>query len=371
MSRNSVWERIDQIFTRHEHGKDRASHLCLLLQEHFPMAEHIGAVLAAGDGVDAALIDQDGKERREHLSAFEDAASHLFSNPPPSLEQLPFKGNQSVEARICNGDIARGVVVLWIPKRQSVIDVHHELESLTHYFSLRWRLEDEGKRNVDKEAERLKQEFLADVGEVARPVVHELYNLLNTISLQVDLFKINLPEYYHDDLTVIKRQIVEMASVLKLFRQYRDRSSWKNEALDLNDLALEVVERFRREWGKEVRIETRFEEGLPLVTGSAVDLQRLLRFLLRGAAANSPPGHQLVMSTKCKTGHSFVEIEDVDQSNQSTLGGALEQHSKLEVDTCKMLAERARGKLTFTEHNRKFQASLELPSAVTRATVPA
>jgi signal transduction histidine kinase len=210
----------------------------------------------------------------------------------------------------------------------------------------------------------------ADVGALAGPITHEFNNFLNVILLQVAVLEQELPEYRRRESTVIRQQGKSVAELIRQWQQYRQRQPVL-QPVDLNRVARQAVEALCREQpafgvlpirlapaggdgqpaaaeaGAWVRLE--LAPRLPPVSGTALDVQRLVRFLVANAAAAilSPPG-LVTVRTGTADGKVVLQVED---NGPPALPARLaeffepsvilrEGANRLELATCKTLAHR-------------------------------
>ena len=130
---------------------------------------------------------------------------------------------------------------------------------------------------------------LADVGELAGPLTHEVNNLLNNLTLHLAVMQQLGSASLTPDLEAIRRQIANFAGVVSRFQ--RRRRQYDRGEPPLIDLNAMVSEAARLQPPDSVSLE--LDDHLPGVRGFPTDLGRLCRFLLangvRAVPSSSPP----------------------------------------------------------------------------------
>jgi two-component system C4-dicarboxylate transport sensor histidine kinase DctB len=215
------------------------------------------------------------------------------------------------------------------------------------------------------------QAWSATLGALASPITHEFNNFLNVILLQVAVLEHELPTKRRGEFTIIRQQGKTVAELIRQWQQYRSRQQPALQAVDLNLVLRQAAEALEREppalgeprirlapaggegqpGSAEADVWVRLDlaPGLPRVSGTVVDLQRLVRFLLTNAAAaiTAAPG-LVTVRTQAADGKVLLQVQDngpsVDparlpeffEPNVSLREGA----NRLELATCKTLAHR-------------------------------
>src|SRR5262249_36413323 len=91
------------------------------------------------------------------------------------------------------------------------------------------------------------ESFLADLGELAGPVVHEFNNFLNATLLHLAVLEQDVPESLRGELAEINRQGKSIAALLKQWQQCRRHSQPAPHPVDLKRVVRAAVERLKHE----------------------------------------------------------------------------------------------------------------------------
>jgi signal transduction histidine kinase len=133
---------------------------------------------------------------------------------------------------------------------------------------------------------------LADAGELAGPLAHEVNNFLNVVLLQMAALEQRLPAA-NTDLAEVRRQGKQLAELVKHWQRARDLSATPARPLDLNQLLQRLVaEAAASPNAVSVRLTT--APHLPMVLGIAADVHRLCWFLLKNAISAASQGQAQV-----------------------------------------------------------------------------
>jgi signal transduction histidine kinase len=156
----------------------------------------------------------------------------------------------------------------------------------------------------------LRESFLADVGELAGPLAHEVNNLLNNMSLHLAMMQKTSPAPLLADMLVIRQDIARVAGVLLQHQRYRGRQTLEPTQLDLNASLGGVLEETTGS-PCELPVVVEMAPRLPRIRGYEADLRRLCRFLLGNAIrAVGPENPAIVVRTLLSDGAPVLEIED-------------------------------------------------------------
>jgi len=218
--------------------------------------------------------------------------------------------------------------------------------------------------------------WLADAGELASPLVHEVNNFLNAILLQAAVVEAKTPEL-RDDWEEIRRQARGVAALAQLWQQRR-RPHLAVQGVDVNEtVAAVIVEMSRAEPDApsrpvlkvaaaghangqneanngDVRVLLGLAPQLPPVAAAAPDLQRLCRYLFSHAAAAAVlRGREINVQTQKQHGKVMLRVEDaglavtpeqLDRLFDPSVSGR-EGTDRLELAACKSLIKRLRGSI--------------------------
>jgi signal transduction histidine kinase len=214
-----------------------------------------------------------------------------------------------------------------------------------------------GEANTTLHAQLREQAQLADVGELAGQVTHKFNNFLNSLLLKIALLETELPEPAAAKFADIKQQAKSMAEVIKQVHRCQRRQPFLARILDLNLLVRQVAESISREAAeasRTVSLQLVLSSRPALVSGSAVDFQRLCAFLLRNRLAGSAsPNRTLILRTEVGTDKVLFTLEDRGLTLAASLLATLfeadakspDGGSNLELAACKALVRRHQGRI--------------------------
>jgi signal transduction histidine kinase len=258
---------------------------------------------------------------------------------------------------------------------ENAIMVSTLLTTCARHLALRLLLEAQEKACRASQDDRAALVWLAERGEMASPLAHEVNNLLNVLFLQLALLEQDLPNSRRPQLSEISRQGRNVAALVRQWQEYRGPGQPAPQPVSLNRVVCEEVEALRRRPAeaapplevirsdaagsagltapRAVRLSLTLAADLPPVLGWAPDLRRLCTFLLSHAAAAVGPGGIVTVRTERSAGPVLLRVEDSGPwVPPELLPKLLEPHSdgrpgtnRLELAACKPLVRRLQGKL--------------------------
>jgi signal transduction histidine kinase len=147
---------------------------------------------------------------------------------------------------------------------------------------------------------------LADLGELAGPLSHEVNDLLNSLTLHLAVLQQTGTQEMAGELQQVRRQITRVATLVARFQRLRRRHAREPVLLDINTLLRQAVHDVHSmpptgtgvfaggqptvSGEAEVAIQLDLAEDLPKVRAQPADMRRLLRFLLANAVRAVAPG---------------------------------------------------------------------------------
>ncbi len=155
--------------------------------------------------------------------------------------------------------------------------------------------------------------WLADVGELSRPLAHGFNNFLNTLVLNLAVIEPDIAESMMSDLAQIRRQAAHMASLIKRFQQFGSRPKQGLEAVDLNGVIQAVVDGRRTEITDAANpptIQVQLTDSLSHVCGSMTEVKRLVGFLLSSALSPLESDGVVTLKTGRKKDHAALTVTD-------------------------------------------------------------
>jgi signal transduction histidine kinase len=218
------------------------------------------------------------------------------------------------------------------------------------HLALRLELEDLERQRRALVEELAGQARLADFGELAGPVAHELNNFLNLVLLHVAVLEPEVPPGLRHELAEIRRQGASAGALVKQLQQSPRRPPvW--QPVDLNRVVRQVVAAGRLAPGGAA-VQLALAPVLPPVLGSVTDVERLVTFLLTNAAA-AAAGGSVHLRTEAAADKVVLRVEDTGPAVAAETLHRLfepghagrEGTSSLELAACERLARRLRGRI--------------------------
>jgi len=213
---------------------------------------------------------------------------------------------------------------------------------------------------------------LADLGELAGPLIHEVNNYLNNLTLHLALLQQQTPGGLSEDLQSLRRQAGHVSQQLQRFQRHRHNATPAAGEVELNrelslaaeELAAEglpgpsshriavMVQRNGQPPPEAaVLIQLRPAEGAARVRGQSADLRRLCRFLLRNAVRATPPTVQAAVTAHGD--HVGLTVEDSGPSIPPLLLPRIFEPGQecregmccLELAACQSIVRRLQGRI--------------------------
>jgi signal transduction histidine kinase len=210
---------------------------------------------------------------------------------------------------------------------------------------------------------------LATLGELARPIGHEVNDFLNTLVLQLAVMTMDLPQEFHAGLAEVRRQAQATAALIQQFQRYSQEPAPALPA-DVGQVMREALETLGAQPGDAgacrlairpglanesvVGVALQMAPELPHVALSPPVLRRLLVLLLRNAAAVTPPPGLVTIRAEAAGQTIVVRIEDGGPAlTEEQVGDPFdpgqpgrEGTNVLELAACASITRRARGTLS-------------------------
>lgn len=326
---------IADILQEHREPHHRAPRLVNLYRTVLPAVPLHACVLQGTDRAFAWVLDKDGKERPE----WADQLRRELERPvgPGGRGPVRLDSQEVAIEDIRFRDQTHGWLGFGLPGNgdgEITIAVRTLLALCSRQLALYLQLEQAERERQICESDREGLTWLANLGELASPVSHEMNNFLNATLLHVAVLGLQAPEALAHDLAEIRRQGTTMAGVVKQLQQYRRRHQPRPQAVDLNRAVREVVEDLSRKpaeagRGFPIRLRPAADEtpvsdpllipvvlnlapALPPVVGLPADLKRLFLFLITNAAAAVSAGGGGTITVETRAGEQSVVLRLAD-----------------------------------------------------------
>jgi PAS domain S-box-containing protein len=131
-------------------------------------------------------------------------------------------------------------------------------------------------------------ERLASLGSLSAGIAHEINNPIGIITSRIELMLIDaaeqaLPAAMVEDLHVLHRNAMRVASIAQRFLSFARQSPTERSSVDLNRVVAQTVELVERQIGEGIRIVTSLPAASPPILGHANVLQQVLLNLIVNA----------------------------------------------------------------------------------------
>jgi signal transduction histidine kinase len=190
---------------------------------------------------------------------------------------------------------------------------------------------------------------LADVGELAGPLTHEVNNLLNNLTLHLAVMQQLGSASLTPDLEAIRRQITQFAAIVARFqRRRRQNDRGEPDIVNLNAMVSEAAHLL-----PPGTVSLELDSDLAGVRGFPNDLRRLCRFLLANAVRATTASDPVLARTQQTTEGVQLIVEDAGPDIPAELllrifdpgNECREGMCCLELAACRTLMRRLRGTL--------------------------
>ena len=233
-------------------------------------------------------------------------------------------------------------------------------------------------REGTPQTEQTQQTAMANIGEVAGPVVHELNNFLNSLVLHLAVLETKLPVSLRGHLDEIRGSASNVAVLLRQFQHYSEEQLPASQATELHQVLIDVLVAMGKESGDgtdlssfhlapqstakqrktsrqaSVRARLALASDPQMVQGSIADVRRLVSFLLSNfVAAASVVDGQVDIRTENVGGAVLLQVEDTGPPLPAESfvqffdpqGACREGTRRLELAACKRIVHRLQGKI--------------------------
>jgi signal transduction histidine kinase len=197
--------------------------------------------------------------------------------------------------------------------RQMAITIEHArlLERVTQYATeLEERVRTRTAELETAQAELVRKERLAVLGQLAGGVSHELRNPLGVIKNSVYYLNMVLPdeERLRRHLAILNREVATATRIISGMLDFARTTRPSRATTDLNALVSESVDRLSMP--ESIRVQRDLAESVAPVMVDADQVQIVLDNLLSNAIQAMPDGGLLIVRTRSLGDRVQVEVED-------------------------------------------------------------
>jgi signal transduction histidine kinase len=160
------------------------------------------------------------------------------------------------------------------------------------------------------EAQLIRSEKLAALGQLAAGIAHEIRNPLTSINILIHSLKENLPsENSHwEDLKVIEEEIHRINEIVDQFLRFAKPASPQLERAEVTSLFEETLQLLRPQMGKlQIFVEKDFR-SLPLITFDNEQMKQVILNLLMNAIQAMPGGGQLRLEGEVSKDGQWIQL---------------------------------------------------------------
>ncbi len=171
------------------------------------------------------------------------------------------------------------------------------------------RLQSEMEQREQAEKHLLRAQRQECIGTLASGIAHDLNNMLSPILLSLDLLKIGLPEASKDLLVTVETCTQRAASMVRQVLTFARGVEGERLLLEMKCVIREIEKIVVGTFPRQITLETRIAEELPLINGDATQLQQVLLNLCVNARDAMPQGGTLRIQADA------LEIDDLCASS--------------------------------------------------------
>jgi signal transduction histidine kinase/putative methionine-R-sulfoxide reductase with GAF domain len=164
------------------------------------------------------------------------------------------------------------------------------------------------------EAQLIRSEKLAALGQLAAGIAHEIRNPLTSINILIHSMTKNLPseDSRKEDLRVIEEEIHRMNEILDQFLQFAKPATPLLEKADVSSIFEETLQLLRPQIDKQnIAVEKEFQ-ALPIILMDREQIKQAILNLLMNAIQAMPEGGRLVLSGRNSEDGQWVRISVQD-----------------------------------------------------------
>lgn len=189
-----------------------------------------------------------------------------------------------------------------------------EIEALASAFhDMRSALENSLRTIKTQQAELIRQEKLASVGQLLAALAHDLRNPLGVIrsSAQLILDEDQTPAVKQEVAHYVIQEVDRIARLINDFLRYARQKPPEPKQLPLSTIAQTALVQWKAHGGLEhVTIDTKFDQNLPEVSVDPDQVKEALVNLLANAREAMPDGGSVTVTICMDNGRVAIEIAD-------------------------------------------------------------
>jgi signal transduction histidine kinase/putative methionine-R-sulfoxide reductase with GAF domain len=160
------------------------------------------------------------------------------------------------------------------------------------------------------EAQLIRSEKLAALGQLAAGIAHEIRNPLTSINILIHSLTENLPTKIscREDLKVIEEEILRINEIVDQFLRFARPASPLFEKMDLLPIFEEILQLLRPQMERgKITVKKEFEP-LPLITVDKEQIKQVILNLLMNAIQAMPAGGELSIKGRFSKDGYWVEL---------------------------------------------------------------
>jgi two-component system NtrC family sensor kinase len=241
----------------------------------------------------------------------------------PSGEKAWFSGN-SIPSPRENEVIFNGVVFDITERKRTEEALSQALkkeiksrEILTSMLEDNNRVREKLEKNMqelrDSQAMLGQSEKLASLGRLVSDMAHEVNNPLMIISgnAQLSLLDESLNEELKNNLKIIHEECNRAKSIIQRLLMFSRPSKGEQKPVDINQSIEFVLKLIEHQFGlSDVKISSRFNASLPLISADEKQIQEVIMNLLNNARDAMPTGGEITINTSLDSEYLKINIKD-------------------------------------------------------------
>ena len=304
------------------------------LRRLWPGADLYACQLADDSNQALCILDKNGAQRPEWVAAIEQSLPGRGAGALSGPAEINIEGRRFLVEPLTVVSPARKFIGLGIDAgadEATTQFVRSVLQFSAHFFARH-----HGPRSVPEskmaqnEPEWMDRET-AEAGLKAAPLVHEVNNYLNIVTLQLAVMAKSMQTAVVDELAMIRDQGKKLTSLIREWQEGGTRHRRQETPIELNSLVRAVLEdltkdaelagqmsigrgsgsEFANDQQGTARIETKLADAPLLMNGTVRDVYFTIRLLVRDALAALPRGAGTVeVATNKDGGQLSLSVQD-------------------------------------------------------------